>query len=104
MVKTNKKQERISKIIPQCVKSVIAQTSKTEYTSINNNTPFMAKNGFPFWICSDILFELQHRFHIVLPEANYCKYDTVGGLIKDVKNQQKSNEYWMVCMHRVRHR
>ena len=71
------------------IKRIIAQESNLALSSVNNKTAFMAAQNISYFDCMDILYVLQHRFNVSLPESNYIKYRTVGDLIRDINRQSR---------------
>ena len=49
----------------------------------------MDKSDITYFECVDALYTLEHKLHVKLPESNYHKYATVGGLVRDIFRQLK---------------
>jgi len=71
------------------VKSVIAKECGIKAKSVTNKTGFMSSDGLPYFDCMVVLYTLQHRFNVSLPESDFSKYNTVGGLTKNIIRQLK---------------
>lgn len=78
----------MSENVSKQVKSIIAKECGVKRKFINNNTLFMSGQSFSYFDCMSVLFSLQHKFHVQLPESDYYKYKTVGHLIKTIIKQQ----------------
>ena len=75
--------------ISQQIKSVIAAECGMKKKNLNNKTGFMADKSLSFFNCMDVLYTLEHKFHVSLPEADFYKYNTVGDLTKNIVKQLK---------------
>ena len=71
----------------QKVRTIIAQECGFDRKVVTNRTKFMANTDLSYFVCVDALYTLQHKLHVSLPESNYEKYQTVGGLVKDIVRQ-----------------
>jgi len=72
------------------VKEVIFAECDMRGQTINRNTKFMTNHGLSYFDCMNTLYTLQHVFHISLPESDFEKYKTVGGLTRCVIKQLKA--------------
>ena len=73
------------------VKSVIATECGVKVKTITNKTEFMSSKGFQYFDCMGVLFTLQHKFNVSLPESDFGKYNTVGGLTRNIVRQLKAH-------------
>lgn len=71
----------------RAVKRVVAAECGLKINNISNHTRFMTNPGQDYFDCLGVLYTLQHKFGVVLPESKYDMYTTVGGLTKDIVNQ-----------------
>ena len=76
--------------ISRQVKSIIATECGIKVKSVTSKTEFMSSNGLPYFDCMGALYTLQHKFNVSLPESDFGKYNTVGGLTKNIVRQLKS--------------
>ena len=76
--------------IQRQIKNIIATECGIKVKSVTNKTKFMSSKGLPYFDCMGILYTLQHKFNVSLPESDFAKYDTVGGLTKNIVRQLKS--------------
>lgn len=72
------------------IKSIIANECGVQAKSVTAKTEFMSGQGISYGACMGVLFELQHKFHVSLPESDFGKYNTVGGLTKNIIRQLKT--------------
>ena len=77
--------------ISQTIRRVIAQECGLKLKSVSRKTDFMTSTGPEYYDCMGALYTLQHIFHVDLPECKYERYNTVGGLTRDIINQLKHN-------------
>ena len=75
--------------ISQQIKSVIAAECGIKKKNLNNKTGFMSNKSISYFNCIDVLYTLEHKFHVSLPESDFVKYDTVGGLTQSIVKQLK---------------
>lgn len=75
--------------VSQKIRKVIAQ--ECGLTNVSNETKFMTRQGPDYFDCIGVLYTLQHMLHVQLPESKYQKYETVGGLTKDIIHQMRTN-------------
>ena len=73
--------------ISKRVKSIIATECGMSVKSVNNKTHFMSDPKLSYFACVDTLYTLQQKLHVKLPESNYYKYQTVGGVVRDIVRQ-----------------
>ena len=85
IVKNRYKSENIER--SKEIKKVIAQECGMTPDAVQNKTRFMSDQNISYFDCVDVLYVLQHKFHVRLPESSYIKYRTVGDLIRDVNRQ-----------------
>lgn len=78
-----------NKGVSRQIKSVIATECGINAKSITNKTNFMDKSNITYFECVSALYTLEHKLHVKLPESNYHKYATVGGVVKDIVRQLK---------------
>lgn len=69
------------------IKKVIAKECGIALAAVHNKTLFMSDQNISYFDCVGVLYTLQHKFHVCLPESSYVKYRTVGDLIRDVNRQ-----------------
>ena len=72
------------------VKEIIFAECDMHGQTIDRNTKFMANNGLSYFDCMNTLYTLQHVFGVSLPESDFEKYKTVGGLTRCVVKQLKA--------------
>lgn len=76
--------------ISRQIKSIIATECGINAKTVTNKTEFMSSRGFSYFDCVDVLYTLQHKFHVSLPESDFAKYNTVGGLTRNIVRQLKN--------------
>ena len=76
--------------ISQQIKSVIAAECGIKKKKLNNKTGFMSNKSISYFNVIDVLYTLEHKFHVYLPESDLVKYDTVGSLTQSIVNQLKA--------------
>jgi len=76
--------------ISRQVKSIIATECGINAKNVTNKTEFMSSRGLSYFDCVDVLYTLQHKFHVSLPESDFAKYNTVGGLTRNIVRQLKN--------------
>ena len=69
------------------IQITIANETGIKPERITKKTNFMSRHGLPYFDCINVLFTLQHQLHVELPETDYCRYATVGGLQKRICQQ-----------------
>ena len=71
------------------IRKIVAQESGIAFDSVHDTTRFMSAQRISYFDCLGILYVLQHRFNVSLPESSYAKYRTVGDLIDAVNRQSR---------------
>ena len=51
-------------IVSRQVKNIIATECGINARSVTNKTEFMSSKGLPYFDCVDVLYTLQHKFHV----------------------------------------
>ena len=74
------------------IKTIIAKECGIKRDKITDKTNFMGGQKISYFDCMAAMFVLQHQFHVSLPESNYAKYATVGGLTKDIVKQLRHRQ------------
>lgn len=69
------------------IKKIIAQECDMHITSVHDETGFMSGQNISYFDSVDVLYVLQKKYNVRLPESSYVKYRTVGDLINDVNRQ-----------------
>lgn len=75
--------------ISRQIKSIIATECGINAKTVTNKTEFMSSRGLSYFDCVDVLYTLEHKLHVKLPESSYYKYTTVDGVVKDIVRQLK---------------
>ncbi len=73
--------------VSQSVKKIIAKECGLSSKLITNEMPFMANRELSYFDCIDVIYDLEHKYKVRLPESDFVKYDTVGALVKIVTAQ-----------------
>jgi len=81
---------RMSKNTSQAIKSVIAKDCGFKAKKVTNEMPFMANRNLSYFVCMDVIYDLEHKFNVKLPESDFAKYNTVGDLINSVVSELKT--------------
>ena len=74
------------------IKAVIAKECGIKRKYVTDKTAFFGGQKISYFDCMSAMFVLQHQFHVTLPESNYGKYRTVGGLKNDIIRQLKTRQ------------
>lgn len=75
--------------ISQQITSVIAHECGMKVATITNKTNFISGQEIPYFDCMAVLYTLQHKFGITLPESDFTKFTTVGRLKNYITKQLK---------------
>ena len=71
------------------IKNLIAKECGLKRKLVNNKTPFMANAKLSYFDCVDVIYDLEHKYNVKLPESDFVKYDTVGGLVNSIVAEVK---------------
>ena len=74
---------------PQIIRKIIAEEFGLERKKVNDETPFMANHEKSYFDCVDVIYDLEHKYNVKLPESDFVKYDTVGGLVNSIVAEVK---------------
>lgn len=80
----------MQKNVSQQVYRVIAQECGVKPKTITAGTLFMSNPKFSYFDVVGTLYTLQKKFDVKLPESDYDKYETVGGLTRYIREHYKS--------------
>ena len=73
------------------IKQEIANECGIPAATIDNKTKFMENPAFSYFNCIDVLYTLEHKYKINLPESDYSKCRTVGTLARCIVKKIKAN-------------
>ena len=76
--------------VSQSVKKIIAKDCGFEAKKVTNEMPFMANRNLSYFVCMDVIYDLEHKFNVKLPESDFAKYNTVDDLINSVVSELKT--------------
>ena len=74
------------------IRNLIAKDCGLKRKIVTNKMPFMANDKLSYFDCVDVIYDLEHKFKVKLPESDFIKYDTVGGLIKSIVTEMKQRK------------